>query len=96
MDVLPDTQQRFDIARFALEQAVKAQDPAIRRLVFDSMAWNAITLRSFTKAPYPVDIRKMARERLESAIRRSALLKDPEELLPPGSKNYQLGTWRFA
>jgi len=97
MLALPDTQRRFDIARFALEQVVKAQDPDIRKQAFDAMAWNPITLKSFTKAPFPADIRQMARERLDSAgTRRSELIKEDGERRPAGSRNYILGTWRTA
>ncbi len=92
--VLPDTHNRYDIARFALENAASSQDQAIRKLAFESMDWNPITLKAFMHCPHP-DIRRMARERLNVATRRSDMLKEQDECRPTELQNYRLGTWRF-
>jgi hypothetical protein len=89
-----DIQDKYNTARFALGRVVSARDPAIRKLAFEAIDWDAIALKLFCKCPYP-EIRRMAGEMLRSGKSiNSGLLKDPEELKPPGAKHYQLGTWR--
>src|SRR5271157_3912724 len=97
MLALPETRDRFNTARFALGMVVSAEDPAIRKKAFESLNWNVLALRNFQKNNPYGDIRRLARERLDSArTRRSELIKEEEDPRPAGTNNYVLGTWRTA